>query len=63
MRVVESTNDEEILIITAASLLALDESYAIGVLQRVQLSDGPGAFTAKWTIREWGNGNMREFWS
>jgi hypothetical protein len=39
--------------------MAVDEQYAISILERIVRARGHGEFEAKMTIQEWLAGNMR----
>lgn len=50
-----------VLIDAAADLLAVDEAYAIKLLENVAKGTGLEAFTAEMTVKEWRKGKLREF--
>lgn len=61
---IAATEDSEIQILAAALLLAIDEGFAIQLLERVRDNDpGLASLTAEMTIREWRKGSIREYWS
>ena len=54
----------EVKILAAASLLAVDEQFAIVLLEKIASSQaGLSSFTAEMTIREWRSGTIRAYWS
>ncbi len=61
---ITTASDPEVRTLAAAGILALDEPYALGILEDVA---GEGlrlvSFTAQMTIREWRAGSIREYWS
>jgi site-specific recombinase len=61
---IAATNDTEIQIMAAGLLLAVDEDFAIELLERIR-DDDPGlaSFTAKMTLQEWRKGAIREYLS
>jgi hypothetical protein len=62
-RIAKASKDPEVQIAAAAALLAVDERFAIDILQQVQNGNsGLPSFTAEMTLREWRAGSMREYW-
>ena len=61
---ISRTEDPDVQIMAAAALLALDEPFAIELLERIRdCSPGLPSFTAQMTIQEWKNGSIRDYWS
>lgn len=61
---IASNSDVEVKTLAAASLLAVDESYAIALLEEIAASDvGLQSLTAEMTLREWRKGSIREYWN
>ena len=59
-----SHSDLDVRILAAAALLAVDEPYAISVLEDVSARDaGLQSFTAEMTLREWRKGSIRDYWA
>ena len=55
--------DLDVKILAAASLLAVDELYAIALLEQVAaINSGLQSFTAEMTLREWRSGSIRDYW-
>lgn len=55
--------DVEVQLEAAAHLLAIDEPYAIHLLEIIANRPAAGSFTAAMTLREWRKGKLREFLS
>lgn len=62
-RIATTTDDQDVTILAAAALLAVDEEFATRLLEQVQQRGGIPALTAELTLREWRAGSIREYWS
>lgn len=61
---IASHSDVDVRILAAAALLAVDEAYAISVLEDISIGDaGLQSFTAEMTLQEWRKGATREYWA
>lgn len=61
---IASQPDLDVKVLAAAALLAIDEAYAIQLLEGVCACDaGLQSFTAELTLREWRKGSIREYWA
>jgi hypothetical protein len=59
---IASHSDVDVRIGASANLLAIDEAFALGVLQTIEKSDrGLASITAKYTIREWRAGKLADY--
>ena len=55
--------DFDVQNLAAAALLAIDEDFAISLLEKVQRnSSGLPGLAAEMTIREWKRGTLRDYW-
>jgi hypothetical protein len=54
--------DVELRIWACGDLLAIDEAFAINVLQKIEKTErGLAGLTAKYTIKEWRAGKLKEY--
>lgn len=60
---IAETNDLQLRILAAASLLAVDEIYAFKVLEEIAAMDVAGSFEAEMTLKEWRSGSIKTYWS
>lgn len=61
---ISTTADPDVQIMAAAALLALDETFATELLERIRdRNPGLPALTAQMTLQEWKSGSIREYWS
>jgi len=59
---ITTSTDYDIQILAAADILALDENYALQLLERIARQDvGLPSFTAEMTLQEWKSGALREY--
>lgn len=57
-------DDQGVQLMAGVALLALDEPFAIKLLERIRDSElGLISFNAKMTLQEWRKGAIREYWS
>ena len=63
-RVAGSTEDDDVRILAAAALLAIDEPFATELLEQIQMRGvGIPSFTAEMTLHEWQAGSIKDYWS
>lgn len=60
---IAATDDLQLKILAAASMLAVDESYASKVLEEIAARDVAGSFEAEMTLKEWRKGSIKAYWS
>lgn len=61
---IAATDDAEVQIMAAALLLAVDEDFAVELLERIRDTDPSlASLTAKMTLQEWRKGAIREYLS
>jgi hypothetical protein len=56
-------DDLQVCMHAASALLAVDEDFAIRLLEQIAARKGSGSFTAEMTLKEWRKGKMREYWA
>ena len=57
-------DDPHVQVIAAAALLAIDQPFAIRILNQFATSAlGLVSFTAEMTVREWEAGRLRDYWA
>jgi hypothetical protein len=59
--IADAEGNPEVLNTAASNLLAVDEPYAIAVLEKVAQGTGFSVLDAQMTIQEWKKGKLREF--
>jgi hypothetical protein len=55
--------DAQVRMHAASALLAVDEDFAIRILEQIAARKGSGSFTAETILKEWRKGNLREYWA
>ena len=59
---IAASDDTNVRSVAATALLAIDEPFAIRLLQEIVDRKAAGSFTAEMTLREWKRGRLREYW-
>lgn len=61
---ISTSDDPEIKILAAVALLAIDEVYAVDLLNSiVERRLGTKSFEARMTLQEWRNGSLKDYWA
>jgi len=63
LRRISANDDIGTKILAAAALLAIDEKYALSVLEVIIKADAFGAFEAEMVAKEWRAGRMTAYWA
>jgi len=61
---ISRTDDPDVQMLAAVGLLALDQHFAIGILERIRDSNqGLQSFTAEMALQQWNSGAIRDYWN